>query len=400
MALSIISLASLFFIGRALSWVFIKTKIPDLLILMIIGYILGPMTGFLSAESFGKSGTIISTIALVVILYEGGLSLKASQLKDSFFISFLLSVLTFFSIGLLTTLFVTLFGGQPIHVGILCGLGIGSTSSAIVIPMVKNLSIGEKTKTILALESAFTDVFAIVFFLVAVASILKGFVSANEILMGIGPGTLVSALLGLLSGLIWACLKKWFPPIFNMAFAGEAWALLSYGLIEVTGYNGAIGALALGFTLANLSLLPQTATKLLSFEPVSTQDLSLLNELIFLLRTFFFIYLGVLIRFTNIPIVLLALVISISMFVTRYLIVKILMKKSENKLDAMITTAMGPRGLACAVVATIPLQNGIEGGEFIQNLVFAVIPISILFTAMAVACFERQSLRTKFEKFW
>lgn len=400
MAPAIISLAGLFFVGHALGWFFEKTKIPDLLLLMVIGYLLGPMAGFLSADDFGKAGTIISTVALVVILYEGGLHLTASQLKESFLASFVLSILSFFSISLLTAFVVMLIGGQTFAVGILCGLGVGSTSSAIVIPMVKNLSIREKTKTILSLESAFTDVLAIVLFLVAVASISKGYVSAKEILIGVGPDTLQAILLGIASGLIWAGFKKWLKPVFKMAFAGEAWALLTYGMIELAGFNGAIGALALGFTLANLELLPEWAQEYLSPVPVSYRDLSLLTELIFLLRTFFFIYLGVLVKFSDPLIVFIALLISLLIFITRYFIIRFLLKDSEKKLDPMIATAMGPRGLACAVVATIPLQQGLEGGLFIQNTVFAVIPISILFTAIAVAIFENDKLRRNFESLW
>jgi len=51
-------------------------------------------------------------------------------------------------------------------------------------------------------------------------------------------------------------MRRKFHNITNMIFASEAWALLTYGLIEFSNHNGAIGALALGFTLANLNLFP------------------------------------------------------------------------------------------------------------------------------------------------
>lgn len=390
MALSIISVACLFFIGHALGWFFEKTKIPDLLILMIIGYVMGPILGFISIEDFGRSGALISTVALVVILYDGGLQLTAVQLKESFFSSFILSLLSFFSIAFLAALTVMLFGGQSFAIGILCGLGVGSTSSAIVIPMVRNLNISDKTKTMLSLESAFTDVLAIVIFIVIVDGLSQGYLSAKDIFIGIGPSTIQAILLGILSGLIWAALKKWLLPVFKMVFAGEAWALLTYGLIELLGFNGAIGALALGFTLANLNLLPKWLQSQLSRTPVSSDDMSLLNELIFLLRTFFFIYLGVLVKFSNPITVFIAILVSLLIFVTRYFIIKYLMAKEPNPLDRMISFAMGPRGLACAVVATLPLQKGIAQGEFVQDTVFAIIPISILITAILVAVFENR----------
>lgn len=400
MAISMISVALLFFVGHALGWFFEKTKIPDLLLILIIGYVLGPVLGFLTPEAFGQSGRVISTVALVVILYQGGLTLTASQLKESFGISALLSLLSFFSIVILTAFVALVVGGLSFPLAVLTGLGIGSTSSAIVIPMVKTLSISDKSKTILSLESAFTDVLAIVIFLVVADGIQKQIFSASELFIKIGPNTLVAGLLGIFSAFIWGIFKKRFNTVFNMAFAGEAWALLTYGVIEMSGYNGGIGVLALGFMLANLDLLPGFVKSQMSTVPVSYRDMSLLNELIFMLRTFFFIYLGVLIEFSDPIVVFIALVVTLMVFVTRYFIARLLFRKTESKLDPMIITAMGPRGLACAVLATVPVQRGFENGIYVQNIIFAVIPITIFVTAVLVAVFENEKLRSRLQSLW
>ncbi len=400
MHIALISIAILFFTGHGLSWFFEKTKIPDLLILVIIGYIMGPIFGYLSPEDFGKTGALLSTLALVVILYEGGLHLTAKELTQGFLTSAGLAVLGFLSITILAGLVATI-AGQPFHVALLLGLGIGSTSSAVVIPMVKPLSIKSNTKTILSLESAITDVLAIVIFLVAVDGIVAGQFSTKALLVGLGPNTLLAALCGVVGGFIWAALKKYFSPIFKMAFAGEAWALLNYGLLELLNLNGAIGVLTLGFMLANLDLLPHWLKNKINSAPVSYQDLSFLNTLTFMLKTFFFIYLGVLINFSDPIIVALAFLITSLIFISRFFIIKITMSSlTTNKLDAMITTAMGPRGLACAVLATIPLQKGISGGQWLQDIIFAIIPLTILFTAFFVSIFENKKTRLKVSKLW
>jgi hypothetical protein len=64
----------------------------------------------------------------------------------------------------------------------------------------------------------------------------------------------------------------------------------------------------------------------------------------------------------------------------------------------MVTVAMGPRGLACAVLATIPLQRGIEGGLWLQDTLFAMIPISIIFTAIFVLLSESEKAREAMAK--
>ena len=157
--------------------------------------------------------------------------------------------------------------------------------------MVKKLSISDKTKTILSLESAFTDVLTIVIFLVLVDSFASGIFKSTDLFVGIGPKTLIALLMGTAGGLIWAFLKKKYPQVVNMHFAGEAWAILVYGLIESTKHNGALGVLALGFMLANLDLLPRWFKKfpvlsphlLLRNEPFEYNDVSFKNILLYLL---------------------------------------------------------------------------------------------------------------------
>ncbi len=401
MATVFIGLASLFFLGHALSWVFLKTKIPDLLILVFLGYLLGPILGVVDATDLGKVGAIVSTVALIVILYEGGLNLSTKDLLKGSLPAAGMSFLGFFLIVLAAIPLALAFGAPNFLMALLVGLGISSTSSAIVIPMVKSLSISSDTKTVLTLESAFTDVLAIVVFLAMVDAAKSGNYEAADILLGLGSQPIVSVLFGIASGVIWALVKKHFSHILKMSFAGEAWALLTYGIVEASGMNGALGVLALGFTLANLNLMPAFLKNQLSSTPVTNSEMLLLGQITFLLRTFFFIYLGLLIQFSGPKIVILAIILSVMILATRYLSVRLMFKaKSLNRLDAMITTAMGPRGLACAVLATVPLQQGLVGGEFVQEVVFAVVPLTIFLTAVFVAIFENPQLRPKIDKWF
>ncbi|MBC85967.1 MAG: hypothetical protein CL677_02220 [Bdellovibrionaceae bacterium] len=401
MALAIVGIGIMFFLGHLLSWVFEKTKIPDLLILVVIGYVMGPVLGILDGQDFGAVGAVISTLALIVILYEGGLHLSAKDLLTSSLPAAGLSFLSFgFSI-LIGIICGYGFATQDISTGILLGVGIGSTSSAIVIPMVKFLSIHPNMKTVLSLESAFTDVLTIVIFLVLVQSFAAGTFEAKNLIIGLGPNTLIAAAVGISSAFTWSLIKKRYSSALPNAFAGEAWALLTYGGLELAGLNGAIGVLTLGFSLANLNLLPQWTTKFINQSPVSFKEMSLLSEITYLLRTFFFIYLGILIQFNSMGTIFLALAICLLIFASRYLIIRMLFKtESNSRLDAMVATAMGPRGLACAVLATLPAQHGLAGGDFLRDTMFAIIPLSILFTALFVALSESPTMRAKISKFF
>ncbi len=398
MAITIICMASLFFLGHSLNWFFVKTKIPDLLILVSIGYLAGPVFGFVNVADLGQVGQVMSTVALVVILYEGGLNLNTRDLMTSTLPALGLTLFGFSSIVGVATLVAHFLGGLDWGMAVLLGVGIGSTSSAIVIPMVKQLSVSGNVKTVLGLESAFTDVLTIVIFLVLVDSLSSGVFNMNDLLVGIGPKTLCAGLIGLGFAIVWAILKKKYSNIFNMTFSGEAWALLTYGVLEFFSFNGAIGVLTLGFFLANLHLFPKWLTSIMSSIPVTYKDLSLLKEATFLLRTFFFLYLGLLVKFSNIKIVMIAVLLSVLIFVTRFFTIKAVFRGEKySGLDKMIAVAMGPRGLACAVLATIPFNKGIAGGEFLRDCLFAIIPITILLTALFVAFSEQAKVQEKYQ---
>ena len=328
MEIIIIGLSVLFFLGHALSWFFMKTKIPDLLILIVLGCIAGP-SGFSLIEPahLGKVGPVLSTVALIVILYEGGLHLSTQDLIRSSSSALLLSLLSFGTITAVTTLVLKPF--LPLNLALLTGVGIGSTSSAIVIPMVKFLSIEKNTKTVLSLESAFTDVLTIIIFLSILDSVQSEQYSIKEFFLNLGATPFLSIGLGLSAGLLWAFLKRCWGNIDQLFFAGEAWSLLTYGMTELLNLNGAISVLTLGFTLANISLLPVFFHKIFSPD-ISQRELSLLSTVTFLLRTFFFIYLGLLIQISSVQTFLLALLLCVFIFITRWGTAKIEVKRIER----------------------------------------------------------------------
>lgn len=384
MEIIIIGLALLFFVGHILQWFFVKTKIPDLLLLILAGFLIGPSgLGLIQAEDLGKAGAVLATVTLIIILYEGGLNLNWKNLISSSLPALGLSLLSFLLIAGLTSLAVGLF--FPLPTALLVGMGIGSTSSAIVFPLIKPLALKENTKTILSLESAFTDVFAIIAFLAVLEMTISKTYSLSSLLFGFGAKPFLSIGLGMGSAFLWAVFKKIFPRLVAMSFAGEAWSLLTYGVIEWMQFNGPIGILVFGFVLANLSLLPKSLGFFLNFTPVTDKEMLLLKEVSFLLRTFFFLYLGVIMQLASFSVFMWAVFLTILIFVTRYISVRtVFSPKKFPFFDSLMACGMGPRGLACAVLATLPLSKGLSHGLWIQNVIFYVVLISIIVTSVFV----------------
>ena len=284
-------LALLFFTGHALRGFFSKTKIPDLLVVTLLGYIIGPVLGVVDAEHFGEIGNVLSTMALIVILYEGGIHLRAKDLVSSSWPTLKITVTGFVSVIIAITAVGMMFAFRDAQSAFLLALALSSTASAVVIPLVKTLSVSDSTKTVLSLESAITDILTIVLFLVAVDGLSTGEVDPKSILIAVGPNTLWAILCGFLFAIAWSFIKAVFNNILPKAFAGEAFALLVYGVTGSLGLNGALAVLAFGFTLGNLNLLPIRNAQQIVEELKNEYDMALLQEVSNVLRTFFFLVL-------------------------------------------------------------------------------------------------------------
>ena len=83
MASTILLLGLLFFFAHFLSNTFDRSKIPDVLVLMILGIVVGPLTGWTTPESFAQVGRVLTTIALAVILFESGTTLNLGDIARS-----------------------------------------------------------------------------------------------------------------------------------------------------------------------------------------------------------------------------------------------------------------------------------------------------------------------------
>ncbi|MFN4255131.1 MAG: hypothetical protein ACK4Q5_09020, partial [Saprospiraceae bacterium] len=60
--------------------------------------------------------------------------------------------------------------------------------------------------------------------------------------------------------------------------------------------------------------------------------------------------------------------------------------------DAAFMATMIPKGLGAAVLASVPAQQGMPGGEVIQSVVFAIILCSTLFATLLTFLVDRTAL--------
>ena len=108
------------------------------------------------------------------------------------------------------------------------------------------------------------------------------------------------------------------------------------------------------------------------------------NQLTFLVRSFFFVFVGLLATLDRIEFIFFGVVAAILIYLTRIGIVKVSLGKRFSLFDKKVTSAMIPRGLAAAVVAIIPLTIGIANAEVYPQIVFVIILSSVIITTVAI----------------
>lgn len=286
------------------------------------------------------------------------------------------------------------------------GAILGGTSSAVVIPLVSQLKISQKSSTILILESAFSDVLCIVFAWAFMQAILSGSMNVGRVLGEIISSFILATVIGLIAAILWSYVLDRVRHVKNSILTTPAFVFIVYGLNEWLGFSGAIAALAFGISMANIDSMYNNGTlikKLFKTEPAKLNETEkqLFSEVVFLLKTFFFIYIGISIKLDQFMPILIGFIITLVLFAMRILIVKISAHKEKSTLpveDKMFMSGIVPKGLAAAVLATIPLQKGITDGEMIQNIVFAVILFSILFTSILMPVMEKDNAVSRFYK--
>ena len=393
MSTTILIIGLMLFFAHFLSVQFRVTNIPDVLILMLVGIVIGPLLGIVTPADFGKIGSLIATIALVLILFEGGTTLNLDVLGKSLGTTGLLAMVSF----VLTAGIIAVIGVYMLKLGllpaILLGVSLGNTSSSVVIPMVKSLSMENKPGTVLVLESALTDVLSIVGVFALLQVHTEGGFEPGKLLGGVLASLFFAAVIGVLGGIGWLSVLGKVRGFPNTISSTLAYVFIVYGLTEIMHFSGAIAALALGVSLTNfqkfnLYRIPNVDKNIV---PLNEIDLAFYREAVFLLKTYFFVYLGISIHFSYVQLAVTATAMVLMVYAMRLGLTRLVFRdQSYNLRDTALTSMMAPKGLASAVLATLPLEYGVAGGEVIRDATYMVVLFSITLTALLVIIYHNR----------
>ena len=400
-ALSLVVLGTLVFAAHVFSELFSRKRVPDLLLLLIIGIIIGPVFKIVTPEDLGGFGQVFSTLTLVIILFEGGSELSLSNIRTSFKDMIGLTLVSYFLIMIVFGILGHYILQLPWATSFFMSAVLGGAAEAIVIPLTKHLKISENSKATLVLETSFSTV---VCFIISLA--LFNAVKSQQFEIGKTIGNIISSfvlagIIGFAGAVFWAIVLQKIRTVKNSTFTTPAFVFIIYGINSILGFSGEIAALTFGITLTNIDAVYNSIfKKLFKNKPNSLNynERMLFSEMAFLLRTFVFIYIGISIQLNDWKSILIGLAITLILLILRILSVRwtvVRNKDGYTEMEAMYMSCMVSKGLVAAILAALLKQAGLPFADEVQNIVYSVILFSIVFTCAMIPLLEKSKFIQK-----
>jgi len=373
------------------NYFFRKTKIPDILALLSVGILLGPIFKLIEPEGLAHFAEYFGSFALLIILFEGGMDMALERVVKEFGAASFLVIASFVLSVLSIAAFLHYLYGWDMMRSLLLAAILGCTSSAIVIPIINRMSIGNEIKTTLAVESAMSDVLAVVFTVYLIEFITLKHIGIKTPFRAIASSFSIAMVLGSAAGFLWLKILDFLKNQKYSYMATLSAILVTYASIEFLGGSGPIAILIFGVILGNSDEFIKLI-KLKGNLPVSETIKFFHGEVTFFIRTFFFVYMGMMIspEILRVEYLLPAISIVLIIVAARYTGTQLLGQVfHEKKEDRHIALAMLPRGLASAVLATLPISANIKGTEHFIEYVFIVIVATSAIMTVGVFIIEK-----------
>ena len=221
-ATNILVVGALIFIAHAFTGIFSRTRVPDVLLLTIIGIVLGPVFHLVTPANFGNVGPVFTTVTLIIILFEAGLSLDLDVIRGSIRSTLSLTLINFFLTMTAVAFAAHFLLGLGFRLTLMLGAIVGSTSPAVIVPLTRRIHMEQSSKTILFLESALSDVLSIVVAIGFMDSYKLGKLHVTQMIGQIFATLILAGLAGAGSAFLWSALLRRIRALENSIFTTPA----------------------------------------------------------------------------------------------------------------------------------------------------------------------------------
>ena len=400
-----LELAGIVILGILAQWVAWKFKIPAILPLILIGLLVGPIAAeFITVDGSkwiepiwnGKKGLFpgdglyyFVSLAISVILFEGGLTLKREEIKNvGPSITKLItlgSAVTFFGAGILAHYLFDLSW----QISFLFAGLIIVTGPTVITPILRNIPLKKDVSAVLKWEGILIDpigalVAVLVFEFISVGGD-SGF--TKTALMEFGKILLFGTSFGFTFAHALAfVINKKLIPHYLLNVVSLSTVLLVFVESEIFAHeSGLLAVVVMGMVLGNGKL--KSLKELLYFK----------ESLSVLLISILFILLAANIDIKDLMLLYnwkTAVLFAVIVFVIRPLAVFISTYKSKLKTnEKLFISWVGPRGIVAAGIASLfgskLIKQGVEGAEYITPLVFMIVLGTVLLNATTARFFAK-----------
>ncbi len=196
-------LALIIFFGILAQWVSWRFRLPSILLLLIAGFIAGPISGLIIPDDyFGELLFPIVSISVAVILFEGGLSLKLSELRSVGKVVVRLITIGISLTWILTTAAAYYLLGLNFSLSVLLGAILVVTGPTVIMPILRHVKPNHQINSMLKWEGIINDpIGAVLSILVFEVIIASGITEAGTTLIfGVIKTILLSGVVGLSCG--------------------------------------------------------------------------------------------------------------------------------------------------------------------------------------------------------
>lgn len=393
-SISLILVSFIIIIGFLSNYQFKRTGFPGILLLILLGFLFGPIMKIVKLEDITSLTPYLADLAMIFILFDGGLvmNLKVSLRETPRAI--LITVIHLVLCTVAVTFFMMGIGIEPVY-GALFGIMISGNSAAVLIPLVRSIKVSEETVSLITLESTLNNVFQVVSFLAIVRLITVGQLDILAATQDIAASFSIGGVIGFIFGFFWLHIllklkRESFSSMLTIAIV-----FIAYYMTEYLGGSGALCALLFGIVLGNEKSIFQIINRDIKEMVFNQYMRHFESELAFLIRTFFFVYIGLSINISSTIVIGYGVILSIILLAMRAIATYFSTIRSSLESERNIITVAMSRGLSEAVLSVMLLNYGIPHSTLFQDIAFIVIILTNIMCTIGIYKFTHKNQNKK-----
>ncbi len=380
--------AAIIILGFLGDVMFKKAKVPSFIFLILAGVLLGPVFKLVSQNALLPFLGIFAELTLIMVLFHGGIDLRLTSILKEGWRAFL-QVFLYVGISVVLISFLVHFVlGWPFLLSLIFGSIVGGETTVVVIfPLVRALKLKSNTITFLSLEAALNSVVLVILFITFVGLYQTGSLSLSGAIDSLVSNFSIGIILGLILSLLWLYLlnlvkRNEFAYVLTLGLL-----FLTFSLTNVLGGSGFLAVLIFGLVIGNHNFISSMLKRRVKIRALERQIFTLQGELSFLLRTFFFVFLGLILSLSYQTALFGAVfglaIVAVLMF-SRTIAASISTFRSEIAKDKGLILVAFAQGTTPATLAILALSYNLPlSGSFLTLVTYIIIFTNIITTVGA-----------------